>query len=257
MNFLRVLFAKEMRFKTLFFLFGELFLVSLCCWQLQRLSWKENLLKAYDHMALSPKPFTGTYSQEPENSDTLYEKITFKGRVDPQALFKLVPRKGTIHDTKGRPQEVLGYHLLLPLNLKEGRVLLELGWFEADVPLKEIQKHLLNQEMQFEGVLMPAQTPKTFTPSNALEEKTIYVIDEKFLGSDDLSVTLKSHYIRVLKSKKIVSETFDGGDEAIYALTLPERPENRHLSYALTWGTLAFLWVLVFWIYVRQHLKAQ
>ncbi len=107
---------------TLFTLLMIAVAVGLGVWQLQRLSWKENLIA--DLQARSSGPAEALPPGAFDEEAMLYRPYRLEGRLYPERSLNLLSRLNA-----GQP----GRHIVTPLELEDGRVvLLDRGWVPLD-----------------------------------------------------------------------------------------------------------------------------
>ena len=107
---------------TLFTLLMVAVAVGLGVWQLQRLTWKENLIADLQSRSSGPAQALppGAFDEEA----MLYRPYRLEGRLHPELSLNLLSRLNA-----GQP----GRHIVTPLELDDGRVvLLDRGWVPLD-----------------------------------------------------------------------------------------------------------------------------
>ncbi len=216
---------------TLATLVGLVVTIGLGVWQLQRLSWKEQLIAersaAFEQAAVPlvmvSDPAHDSYRRVQLRGTFRHDREMYRGALSP----------------RGNP----GYHVLTPLETDDGRVLLvNRGW----VPL-ELKDPATRMDGQVEGmvdieaVIRQDGRPGPFVPDNRPEEDFWFYIDlaamSPYAGTDDLG----NFYLDAGPQANPGGFPM-GGQTKIY---LP----NDHLQYALTWFALALGLIGVFIVY--------
>ena len=196
---------------------GVAILISLGIWQMQRLAWKEAILAditariVADPVALPAAP-------DPEADR--YLPVALEGRFDPQFVRVLVSQKGI----------GAGYRIIAALETPEGRrVLVDRGVIPvaSDMPAPQ------DAPVTVTGNLHWPEERDGFTPENDLADNLWFARDVA-----DLAAHLDTEPVLVIARE----------------LTPPEAPiqplpvgidniPNDHLSYAITWFSLALVWL--------------
>ena len=206
-------------------------LTTLGIWQMQRLVWKESLL-AQIEAGQQLVPLRQLGDSPSSLNEALYRRIKLTGELDRSTYFLRVG----IHQTDGK-----GYHILSPLSLASGaRVMVSRGFIAGEK--QEIEDALKAETAEnpttVEGILRPAYGPRLFTPSSH-PDKNIWT-SEDIAGMDS---SLPSYVIAA------TSESPIRGDAAPHPSNKKIRFRNDHLTYAVTWFSLALTGVVMFWFY--------
>ncbi len=210
-------------------------LICLGVWQLQRLAWKTALLADIDRAEAAPAmPLTGTPPP--------FAKVRVQGRF-------MTGVRGwygaAVHDTGQGPR--MGADLLMPLLPASGApaVLVDRGW----VPQSRDQAlPLPADEVAVEGYVRPAERQGVFSPRDDLTTHHFYTLDPGAIGA--------ALGVRDLEPFTLIALGARGPDEFYPdpARHLP-RPDNNHLSYAITWFGLAAALVVIFAVYAGKVLR--
>jgi surfeit locus 1 family protein len=205
-------------------------------WQLQRLAWKTALLDEINRAEAAPAaPLTAHPAP--------FAKVRVQGRylTNVRGLYGVAVR-----DTGQGPK--LGADLLMPLQPSDGAppVLVNRGW----VPQNRDQALPLPQgEVQVEGYVRPPERRGLFSPRDDLAGHHFYTLDPAGIGAAIGVPDLQPFTLVALGAR--------GADEFYPdpARRLP-RPDNNHLSYAITWFGLAAALVVIFLVYCRKVLRS-
>lgn len=216
---------------TVFFLFVSLLTFTLGCWQLYRLSWKNDLIDNINSSITNPELF----SQEIIDYNELTAvKLNKKYKAENQPIF--IESKTY--------QNKVGYHAIIPLFFNdEIYSVLNLGWF-ANKNDSNVEK-IINQFNQKGDVIVYLRflTSKKnlFVPENNLDSNTWYSINH-----DDLEKyfqdTIISPYYFVLLDSEIKFDT-----NPIVFL------RNNHLNYSITWFLLSLSSIVMLIIIRRKN----
>ena len=209
-------------FPLVFGLVGSILLVSLGIWQVQRLEWKRAILNEITIKIHSEPVQLPTNSNEATDN---FLPVYVQGRIGEQSLYFLTSQRSW------GP----GYRVISPLEMENRVILLDRGFVPAQ--LKEV--HGNPQFTEVEGnLLWPNEWDKLFTPE---PEKDIWFARElermsKVLGTEPLMVVSRS-------------TTNDDPNIITWPVTTEGIP-NDHLQYAITWFSLAIIWIILtaYWI---------
>ena len=219
-------FRKPQLFPVLFIIGATALLGGLGAWQVERLEWKNGIL-AQIEAAQSEPPLV----KLPQNTDDLiYRHVKLSGRFLNDKRFYLISQPRL-----GQP----GLSVITPLKLqKDGRiVLVNRGWS----PRGKESAPLAVQ--QVEGVIRPLREKRYFSPENQ--------IDKNLWFYEDIQAMQKAADAPLLPFvvEQVGAAPKDGypipGDGKI-AL------RNDHLSYAITWFSLAIAGIIMFLLYHRE-----
>ena len=216
---------------TVFFLFVSLLTFTLGCWQLYRLSWKNDLIDNINSSITNPELF----SQEIIDYNELTAvKLNNKYKAINQPIF--IESKTY--------QNKVGYHAIIPLFFNdEFYSILNLGWF-ANKNDSNVEK-IINQFNQKRDVIvylrLLTSKKNLFVPENNLDTNTWYSINhddlEKYFQDDIISP-----YYFVLLDSEIKFDT-----NPIVFL------RNNHLNYSITWFLLSLSSIVMLLIIRRKN----
>ena len=223
---------------TLFSIVSFLVLISLGTWQVKRLFWKNNLIS--------------NYTEKFEKNKILYEK-SFK--YDSTQEFRRVLIKGKFLNNKetliiGKTYEGnAGFHLVTPILTNENKVvLINRGWISEKLKLQKSRLFtIIEEEVTIDGIIRKPQLKGYFVPKNDIK--------------DDFWFTIKPNEIK--KARELEKYSFEENffidairnknnrKLPIAALGKPNF-RNQHLSYAITWYSLALTLLIIYFIF---HIK--
>lgn len=202
----------------IFGLAGAAVLISLGVWQVQRLAWKEGILAEIEtRIAADPVALPDVLSPETDQ----YLPVTFTGRLGPPPLRVLVSRK----------QVGAGYRLVTTLSSDERTVLVDLGFIKVDRPIPAFG----DTPVTVTGNLNWPDDRNSSTPENDVVGNVWFARD-----IDKMAERLGAE--PVLLIARSTSET----DPAATPLPVDTGAiPNDHLSYAITWFSLAAIWLMM------------
>ena len=202
--------------------------LSLGVWQLQRLSWKRDILAQVDRgEAELPVPLG--------NSPTAFRRVVVEGR-----FLAPMARYGTeVRSTATGP--AMGAYVLNALE-REGAepVIVDRGWAPIDVDAAPP-----SGTVRLIGYVRPPEYPVRFGAKDDPAARRFYALDPAAIGPA-LGLPHVAPFTVVALG---LARSFPSP-----ATALP-RPPNDHLSYALTWFALSAALAIIFVIYARQSLR--
>lgn len=209
-------------------------LIALGVWQLHRLKWKEGILAAIHHAAISaPIPL-------PEHP-TPFEKVSIAGTWIPgkAALYG-----DEVHDTPTGP--VAGGEIIMPLQRPNGQiVLVDLGWVQQQLP---VPLPMPTGPTEAVGYLHAPIKAGWFAGTDNPAHGHYYTLDPEKIGAG-MGLGPVAPYILIGMGPKPPP----GSPAPQPAQNLPT-PPNNHYGYALTWFGFAFILVFEFIFFARKRL---
>lgn len=210
---------RRLIFLLIFGLGGAAILISLGVWQVQRLGWKQDLLSRIENsIAADPVPL----QQAVEPEFQRYQAVTLTGRFDGKALRVLASRK-----TTGAV-----YRIIRPFDADGfGRVLVDTGWIRDGVPVPEAPA----EPLQMIGNLDAPNEVDGFTPAPDLSGNVWFARDVPAMAD-------------VLDTRPILVVLRDMPQTDLGVTPWPVDTAgipNDHLQYAITWFSLALIWVVM------------
>ena len=242
-SYLTYLIAPGLRGFFLFFLVTFAFLLYLGTWQVNRLEWKNELIKNIKLNLTKPSIPLDDLLLEilPHNKSPDYRQVHFSGKFDTTKPFKLMMQ---MHKTpKG---DTLGYHLIVPFLLETGaRVLVNTGWIPQKIDPKEIP--LPKGKLTLTGITKTKTGRSSYTPDNNFETHELFSLDPLELSHEKAWPTLLPFFVTLTTPLPLIDQYPLPGDGKISI-------RNTHLEYALTWYLLALFWLLIFVVYARHKI---
>ena len=238
-----LLVARSPRFRPLFWptVFSVpvlLLLLGLGSWQIERLSWKRELI-AQRQTAVAAAPAAAPRSAE-EARGMEFHHVTDEG------VF--------LHDKEiflGATSEAgrSGFQVLTPLQEPGGRIVfVNRGFIPAE--LKDPAKRSAGQiagAVQVEGLLRlpPAEKPAWFLPDNRPDLNYWFWVDLSAMAAADRLDKVAPFYIDA-------DATPNPGGWPRGGITRLEL-RNDHLQYAITWFSLAVALIVIYFLYHRRN----
>ncbi len=219
---------------ALFTLLAVALLVTLGTWQLDRRAWKQELLAQI--AARSDAAPTGLPARIDDPSDWAYLPIRAAGRFAPASLQLMGRNHG------GRP----GYKLIGLLDRPgQAPLTVDLGWRPLGSPA--VDAAALG-DLQLTGVAMEMSGEPPFAPANDLMTGQVFWLSPA-LVTDALSLDTPP-----LPIVMVATQPLPGIDTVL----IPPRTDlpDNHLQYALTWYSLAAIFVGLFVVASRRQDQA-
>ncbi len=207
-------------------LIGAAILVALGTWQIQRLSWKSHILAEIDQkIAGDPQPLPRVISP----SEQRYMPVTMGGSIETGALFVLVSvkRRGP------------GWRVISPFTTDDGRrILLDRGFVltdAKDAPLATGPATVL-------GNMHWPDDRNSSTPDNDIANNTWFARDiQQMAEALDTEPLL------------VITRELSPSDKGMTPLPVDSSGvANDHLQYAITWFSLAGIWILMTGVWIRR-----
>ena len=204
-------------------LLGLVALVALGTWQLQRLTWKENLIESIDAARIAtPVPLDAALGD--------FKRVHFKGTIL-EAASVCIFGTNSVGD--------VGLFQLHPVRHDNGSVLLvNMGWINRD---KHCDRYEGSKEtVDIVGILRASQEPSRFTPPHDVENRIWYLADLQEMRAYYDYPTLLPYFLDAVVLGDDVEPR-----ESLMRLTLT----NNHLQYAITWFSLAMTLLIIYVIF--------
>ncbi|CAN2535529.1 hypothetical+protein [Methylocapsa aurea] len=219
-------------------------LAGLGVWQLRRLAGKEALIAHVETRATSapvaPPPRDQWASLSPDDYDFLHARVSGRFDLAREALIFSAPPSGAGVEP--------GYRVIAPFLLEGGgAVLVDRGFLPLSARADETRKREPAGEVTLTGLLRGPQARNLFTPADAPQQGLFYTSDPRALAA----------YLQLPDAAPFTLEL----DPAAPAPGLPHvfdhtiELANNHLSYAITWFSLAAAVAGGFGFYAVGRLK--
>ncbi|MEL7463584.1 MAG: SURF1 family protein [Pseudomonadota bacterium] len=222
---------------------GVAILVWLCLWQLQRLEWKEGVIAEMEtRMAAAPGPLPETFDIDGQE----FSRVSLTGRFSGEAGahgFVDAPLLVTL-----RPYGA-GYRVIQPFTLSDGRrVMVDRGYTPVEEKNEGGAAARPTPAPEGEIVLIGALR----WPVSEYEEGPAFGARDNVWTGRDLPEMAE---LFAAEPVLVVLETSTAVGEWPKPRPLEAvRIKNDHLEYAITWGSLAFVWALMTgWLAFRRR----
>ncbi len=208
-------------------------LLALGFWQVERLSWKQELLARIAARQAAPA-FTIAEAadiQALSKQDDEYRRATLRGRYGREQLFWFTQIE---NKPKGLPRrDAAGYHVLVPFVLSDGTpLLLDRGFVPAR--LKDTPDANPDGVHNLDVILRWPDRRGRFDNADKPTEGLVYVRDPKAIG----------HYWR-MDLPVFLAESAAPGKHWPRGGQTRMKIANNHLQYAGTWFGLAIVLVII------------
>lgn len=222
---------------TLFVVPALAVLIGLGTWQLERRAWKHELIARIDEQSKAePQDMVGILTASGVEAD--YAHVEVDGTIAADKAIHLFAPEG---------QGGADYRVIAPLDYGNGRyVLVDLG------TITETEKARLGPGVppqatglrHIEGILRPSEEPGWFTAAPDLKANRWYARDVPAMAA---ALGLGPVHLYVLQS--------DQPDPGGLPRAVPFRPDlpDNHLSYAVTWFSLALVLVVVYLLFAFRR----
>jgi surfeit locus 1 family protein len=198
---------------------GVAVLVWLGVWQLHRLEWKTAVLERIDaRLAAEPVPVPAT----PDPETDTYLEVEARGRLEP----------GELHVYTSAPGRGVGYRVIAPLTLEDGRrVLVDRGF--VPIEAKDAARPL-GPIAVVGNLAWPQETDRWTSPPDR-EENIWFARD----------VALMAEALGTEPVMIVASASEDPAAAAPMPMPVTVNIPNDHLGYAITWFGLAVVWAVM------------
>ena len=202
---------------VLFGVLGTAILLSLGVWQMKRLAWKNAVLSSIENKILAPV-IDVPQSVEPQAHSLL--PVNAQGRYIGSTVRVLVSQK--IYGA--------GYRLITAFELTDGRtIMVDRGFTSVRATMPSTPDGL----GQVIGNLQWPEEVDGFTPSNDLEANIWFARDVPSLAA----------HLNAEPILLVLRESSFDKDDAIPLPKMVSNIPNDHLNYAITWFSLALIWL--------------
>ena len=210
-------------FPYFFGILGVLILAGLGIWQVQRLAWKNNLIREISE-SLGTPPISLVPNEI--NIGSQYLSVSANGKFLEKELHVL-------HSLKPYGP---GFKVIKPFKLSSNEIILvDLGFVEEENKAKE---RIFTDETIKGNIFFPNETD-FFTPDPNLDRNIWFA----------RNLDSMANYLGTMPILLVLSNSVDRG-----VITTPLRANlvNNHLQYAVTWFSMALTWVFMsFYLIIR------
>ena len=199
-------------------LIGTAILVGLGTWQMQRLEWKQGILTQIESR-IGGDPASLPATGDPERDR--YQPVMLNGTIDTDELYVLVSQK----------QVGAGYRVISPFVTDDGRrIMLDRGF----IPVADRDLARQGGEKEITGNLHWPDDRSSATPENDIAGNIWFARD-----IDAMSEVLDTEPLLV------IARNMSPADPGVTPLPVDTSGiPNDHLQYAITWYSLAVVWLI-------------
>jgi len=222
---------------TLFTVPVLIVLLGLGTWQLQRLTWKQDLIDKLHSRSTATAVSLPTGPLAPEDME--FQRVKVSGTFDHDNELLLVNRS-----LKGQA----GLHVLTPLARADGAgtVLVNRGWIPFERRNRESRAEgLVEGTVTVEGLVRFAKGPGWFMPENEPHNNSWFYVDPDAMAAAVGTNSLAGYY--VMSSARDTPGGYPVGHQ--WQLNI----RNDHLEYAITWYALAVALLVIYFLYHRKR----
>jgi surfeit locus 1 family protein len=211
--------------------------LALGTWQVQRLNWKNELIA--ERQARRDAPPLASLPPQFDARQHEFRKVKVTGRFLHDKEMYLAARS-----FRGNT----GYHVITPLAVSPGHVLVNRGWIPLDRKAPESRKHgNVEGEVTIEGYLRAETGQGWFTPANEPAKNFWFWID--------IAAMARAHGIGKVERFYIEAGAAENpGGFPVGGQTRFEIP-NDHLQYAITWYAMALIGIVIYLLYHRRQAR--
>ncbi len=218
-----------------------LVLCGLCYWQVERLYWKQNLIKEIN-ATVSAAPLYIT-NGEGFRSIPEFHRVEMTGSLLHEDALHLQARY-----YKGN----LGFHLITPMRLEDGSIIfLNRGWVPKDYKTNPKVKITRPQgNIHVIGLVRADEHPRSYLPQN--DPRTGMWL---WQDTQNWTTSLNQKYPNTAILPVLVQQMHDGRKDDGFPIPQDVHFElrNDHLQYAITWGSFALILVVIYTIYTQPN----
>lgn len=218
-------------------------LLALGWWQLERLEWKTALIQELElRSGGEPIPLPDDPRIPPH--DLLFRNVTVTGHYVHEAEMRLLNR---VRD--GEP----GINLITPLEREDGAgiIFVNRGWVPFEwrgTPLRAAATE--PRKVRVTGIVRTADLPGWLTPENRPERNDWYYVDLDAMANAVGMLANAEYYVFATDEEFVSGEprTKRPPHPNEWRIDLP----NNHLSYAITWFSLAAALLAIYLLYHKR-----
>ena len=221
---------------TIFAFPSFLILIILGSWQVQRLSWKSDLISNYNNnFQQAPITVKELFKDRKNNK---YRRTVIYGEYDHANEIQII---GKTYEGNA------GFHIITPFILENNEIIyINRGWVPKKYADKKTRKFsLLEENVKVVGLVRLPQKKGYFVPENEPENGFWFTIIPEELNRHLNIIGENEFYIDELN----IDEKLKLPMPANGKVQVP----NNHLQYAITWYSLALGLLIVYFAWHRQN----
>ena len=221
---------------TIFALPSFLILIILGSWQVQRLSWKSDLISNYNNnFQQAPITVKELFKDRKNNK---YRRTVIYGEYDHANEIQII---GKTYEGNA------GFHIITPFILENNEIIyINRGWVPKKYSDKKTRKFsLLEDKVRVVGLVRLPQKKGYFVPENEPENGFWFTIIPEELNNY-LNISAENEFY-------IDELNIDGKLKLPMPANGKVQVPNNHLQYAITWYSLALGLLIVYFAWHRQN----
>ncbi|HLF58023.1 MAG TPA: SURF1 family protein [Alphaproteobacteria bacterium] len=209
-------------------------LLGLGTWQVQRLHWKEGLNAERQERVTAPA--IAAPAADADIGELEFRRVRLTGHFlhDQEMYLAARSLNGNV-----------GYHVMTPFAGEDGAVtLVDRGWIplENKEPARRAEGQV-GGTVTIEGLLRTPGRKSWFVPDNQPDKNFWFYVDIAAMSAQAGLTDVRPYFIEA-------GPQANPGGLPIAGQSRIELP-NNHLSYAITWYSLSFALVIIYFIYHR------
>jgi surfeit locus 1 family protein len=221
---------------------GVAILISLGVWQMQRLAWKQAILERIERTIMDePIEFAEFHRRATETHGA-------HGHMVPSGVFLYMPVKmvGTVGSEfirvlVSKKDVGAGYRIISTFDTDQGVVLVDWGFIKTSKSTDHLMPDNLG-EVSFTGNLHWPSETDSYTPDPDIEENIWFARD-----LDQMFPVLKPDIYTLVVARTSPLTEYGVTPMPIDTAGIP----NNHLQYAITWFSLAAIWLMMSLYFLR------
>lgn len=214
-------------------------LCTLGTWQVQRLAWKENIIVRLESARAAPQHFTFDSLQSLNAQEPPLAYGSVRGT--------LLSDKEILIGPKTNEDGMIGYHLVTPLKIHGGTILVDRGWVDSDAANPAHRVHLTSPvPVTFTGVVRRPDYNRFSSGNNPAGDQWMRLDPAQIADAKHLGPTAP-----LVAYAEQADRKFDAA-----AMNEPGwAPRNNHRQYAIFWFSMAALLAGFYGVTIWQHKK--
>jgi len=203
-------------------------------WQVARLDWKQEILAQLDER-LNADPIALERVVDP------LETLAQRNYTAVRAELSLIGPEAHIYAPTS--DDGLGYRVVAPALWQNRKILVDLGWIPESA--KDAERAALRMRI-IGNVLIPDDYNARFTPAPDLDKNIWFARHLPPMAAHFETEEI----LLVVRSVEAMQNGTWGAYDAVSPLPVSPTIKNDHLEYAITWFSLAAVWLgmTLFWI---------
>ena len=211
--------------------------LALGAWQVHRLQWKNEVIA--ERQARREAPPLAALPEKFDPAQHEFRRVRVTGRFLHDKEMYLAARS-----FRGNP----GYHIVTPLAVFPGHVLVNRGWVPLERKSPDSRKVGNPEgEVTVEGYLRAETGPGWFTPKNEPDKNFWFFVDIAAMAHAHGIGKVAPYYIEAGPAE-------NPGGFPVGGQTRFEIP-NDHLQYAITWFCFAGIGIVIYLLYHRRRAR--